>query len=82
MKSTLEELTSAERKALALFYDTPAYQALRRLVDIERLELAKSHVDQVDILQVRYLSGQTAALKKLIGTLRENFKSSNKKSHD
>lgn len=80
MKSTLEELSAADRKALAHFYETPAYAALRKLIDLERLELAKSHVDQVDILQVRYLSGQTSSLKKLIGTLQENFKASNKKS--
>lgn len=80
MKSTVEHLTPAERKALVLFYDTPAYQALRHLVDLERLELAKDHVDQTDILQVRYLSGQTAGLKKLVGTLVTIYKDSNKKS--
>lgn len=80
MKSTLEQLTAAERKALAHLYETDGYMALRKLIDIERLELAKSHVDQIDILQIRYLSGQTSSLKKLVGTLQENFKASNKKS--
>ena len=78
MKSTVEQLTPAERKALVLFYETPAYQALRRLIDIERLELAKDHVDLTEILQVRYLSGQVASLKKLAGTLQELYKDDKK----
>lgn len=79
MKSTLEQLSAGERKALALFYDTDAFKALRKLVDVERLELAKDHVDQTDIMQVRYLSGQASSLKKLILTLGENHKQSEKK---
>jgi len=71
MKSTVEQLSKSEREALALFKDSAADKALRRLVDIERLELAKDHVDQVDILVVRYLSGGANSLKKLVVTLND-----------
>lgn len=78
MKSSVEHLNSKERNALASFYGTEAYTALCKLVDVERLELAKDHVDLIDIMQVRYLSGQAAALKKLITTLQHNYKDSQK----
>ena len=70
MKSTIDHLTPKELLALAHFYDTEAYTALRKLIDAERLELAKSHVEQTDIMQIRHLSGQSTALKKLINTLK------------
>lgn len=76
MKSTVEQLTKSEREALALFHDSAADKALRKLVDLERLELAKDHVDQSDILMVRYLSGGANSLKKLVVTLNEIYKQS------
>lgn len=76
MKSTVELLTPEERKALVLFYDTRAHKALIQLIQNERLELAKDHVDQTDINQVRYLSGQVASLKKLAGTLKSLYQES------
>lgn len=79
MKSTLEQLSAKERELLAHFYDTDTYKALRKLVEVERLEIAKDHIDQTDILQVRYLSGQASSLKKLCLTLRDNHKQSDKK---
>lgn len=79
MKSTLEQLSAKEREALAHFYDTDAHKALRKLIDVERLELAKDHVNQTDILHVRFLSGQSDGLKKLALTLRENYKHFDKK---
>lgn len=76
MKSTVEQLSKSERDALALFKDSEADKALRKLIDIERLELAKDHVDQTDILNVRYLSGGANSLKKLVNTLNEIGKQS------
>jgi hypothetical protein len=78
MKSTLEKLSKADKQALAHFYDTDSYKALRRLVDLERIELAKDHVDQTDMMLVRYLSGQIQGLKKLILTLKTNYQNLNK----
>ena len=80
MKSPIQQLSVSEREALASLYDTEYFRVLRKLIDIERIELAKDHVDQTDILQIRYLSGQTASLKKLVGTIRSNFKDIDKKS--
>jgi hypothetical protein len=74
MKSTLEQLSKNERDALARFYETDGYKALKRLIEIERLEIAKDHVDVSDIMMIRYLSGQAQSLKKLINTLTENYK--------
>lgn len=37
MKTTVEQLTTEERKVLALFYDTQAFRALKRLLELERL---------------------------------------------
>lgn len=75
-KSTLDNLTGVERRALALWYDTESHKALVKLISLERLELAKDHVDETDMSVIRYLSGQVRGLKKLAGTIRENYKNS------
>jgi hypothetical protein len=72
MKATISLLTKSDKEALALFFETPAYKALVRLIEVERLELAKDHVNQLDMLYVRFLSGQAEGLKKLIKTLEDN----------
>lgn len=69
MKSSVDLLTSKQQELLAGFYGTEAYEALRALIDIERLELAKDTLDLQDILIVRHYSGQAHSLKKLIETL-------------
>lgn len=74
MKSTVSLLSPKEREALALFHDSEPDKALRKLVDLERLELAKDHVDQSDILMIRYLSGGANSLKKLVVTLDDIYK--------
>ena len=79
MKSTLEQLSAKEREALAHFYTTDAHKAQEKLINLERLELAKDHVGKRDILDVCYLSGQSDGLKKLILTIRENYKTFDKK---
>jgi hypothetical protein len=78
MKSSLSQLTDAERQTLALLYNKPDFKALTKLINIERLELAKDAIEQKDIGEVRYLHGQSVALQKLLGTLRSNFKDDNK----
>jgi len=80
VNSVIDKLTPKERLALVHLYSTEGYSALRKLVELERLELAKDHVDQMDILQIRYLSGQTKSLKKLIQTIDSAYKESEKKS--
>lgn len=74
MKSPLDQLSQGEREILALFVDTQAYTTLKKLIEAERLALAKDHVNQLDILNVRFLSGQVTSLKKLVSTLKDNYK--------
>lgn len=81
VKSTLEQLTKNERDALARLYSTDGYKALVKLIQAERLEIAKDHLDQSDILMIRYLSGQASGLKKLVLTLRDNYQKSNKEDN-
>lgn len=78
MKSTVEQLTPKDRKLLALFYETDTYASLKRLCELERVQLAKDAIDLRDIADVRYYSGQAASLKKLFGTLKDNYKSIDK----
>ena len=80
MKSTIELLSPTDRKALALFYGTPAYAALERLVKLERLELAKDAIEQTDILIVRYLHGGSVNLQKILRTVKDIHKSTEKGS--
>lgn len=74
MKSTIKQLTANERETLALLYDKIDFKVLTKLINIERLELAKDAIEQQDIGEVRYLHGQSIALQKLLGTIKENFK--------
>lgn len=78
MRSTLDGLGYKDKQLLAQFVDNETYKALRKLIDIERIELAKDAIDQVDMLQVRHLSGQAYGLKRLIGTLRSLLKEQEK----
>lgn len=78
MKSPVDKLSAEERAILANFHSSEEFKVLRKLVDMERLELAKDHVDQTDILQVRYLSGGANSLKKLILTIKQLQKTLNK----
>lgn len=80
MKSALDKLTGEEKSLLAHFVGSETYTVLRKLVDIERLELAKDHVNQDEIKHIKYLSGKSDGLKGLIETLIQNKKNVNKKS--
>lgn len=69
MKSVIEQLTPAEKKLLALFYNTPTYNAVKKIIEIERLELAKDSLEQLDIGQVRWLNGGATKLRGLLTTI-------------
>lgn len=73
MKSTVELLNKKDRELLALFYDTDTYNALKKLCELERLELAKDAITQRDITEVRHLAGQAESLKKLFGTIKDIY---------
>lgn len=74
MKSAADKLSLKEKKALALWYDSESYKALKHLIKIERELLAQDHVGQRDILEVCDLTGQTKSLKKLVRQLEVIYK--------
>jgi hypothetical protein len=80
MKSVTEQLSQSEQKLLALFYGTPTYNAVKKLIDIERLELAKDAIEQLEIGQVRWMNGGSTKLKGLLLTIKELNKTHEKKS--
>lgn len=82
MKSSLDSLSNDEKSLLAHFTGSEEYRVLFKLVEIERLELAKDHVNQDDIKHIKYLSGKSDGLKGLIATLKQNKKDVNKKDNN
>lgn len=73
MKSNLNRLSVKDKEALALFYDGEAHKALIKLIELEKTEYAKQHVGQLEIGQVRYLTGGVSSLNKLVNLLKENY---------
>lgn len=84
MKTTVQLLSSNERMALALFFGTDAFAALRHLCQLEIDGLAKDALSAQDMDAVRYSQGQAAMAKKLPLILKEIYneteKSEKKKS--
>lgn len=78
-KNTIELLSDDEKQALAALYEHSGFKALKRFVELERLELAKDSINQLDILNVRYLAGQAQSLKTLIKVLEAINKEANRK---
>lgn len=76
MKSTIEQLTGAQRKALALFYETPTYEALKALCQLEIDGLAKDALDSPSQEQTRYYAGQAQMASKLVKLIRQLYKES------
>lgn len=74
----MTELSPKERQALAHFYDTEAYKALMKLIELEKLAYAQQHVGIQEIGQVRYLTGKVGALNELIITLKAIYKKTEK----
>lgn len=79
MKSSIDLLASKDKQLLARLYETEYFPALKNLLVIERDQLAKDHVNETDMMQIRHLSGQASALKKLVITLKEINKTTQKK---
>lgn len=79
MKSSIDLLAPKTKQLLARLYETEYYPALVNLLVIERDQLAKDHVGVTDLLQICNLSGQTISLKKLVTTLKEINKTTQKK---
>lgn len=78
MKLTIELLSDKDRLLLADLYLDDRYKVLKKLMELQRIEYAKGHVNQKDILDIRFLSGKSEGLKDLNLTLKDNFKNIDK----
>lgn len=78
MKSTVEALSGKERDALALFYGTDAFQAFRRLCQIEIEGLGKDALAATTMDAVNFLKGRASFAKELPKLLEEIYKENKK----
>jgi hypothetical protein len=78
MKSTLEDLSASEKNALALFYDSAAYKALRHLCQAEIEGLGKDALLSQSHEHTRWLGGQADMAAKILKIIRELYKESQK----
>lgn len=78
MKSTVEQLSPKDRKALALFYQTDAYNALVHFAELEITTLGVDALSQTEITQVHYLRGRAAWAKELCILIRKISKETEK----
>lgn len=77
MKSTVEQLTTQERTALALFYDTPAYKAIKRLLELERLNIATKLLLLNPSIEGHFISkhqGRAEMAKDINLMIRDNYR--------
>jgi hypothetical protein len=80
MRSSLDKLTAKEKELLADFYKSSTYEALKKLIELEREELAKDAILawQNDPKFIAYLAGGADKLKGLCVLLKDNNKKSKK----
>ena len=74
MKSTLDKLSVEERDALSRLYENPSWKSVVKLIELERLELAKDAFEKTDIMEIRYLKGQADGLKRFFKTVKDNYR--------
>lgn len=65
MKSTIEQLTPKDRVALAHWYGTESFNALKKLLQFEIDGLGKDALASLDHEQTRFLSGQASMAVKI-----------------
>lgn len=74
MKSTVDLLTDKQREALALFYGTDAFDAIKQLCKLEIEGLGKDALASPDHEQTRFYAGQAAMAAKLPKVIRMLYK--------
>lgn len=79
MKSTLEQLSASKKQALALFYDTEAYKALKELCELEIDGLGKDALGSPSHEQTKWFGGQASMAAKIPKIIKELYIESNKK---
>lgn len=76
MKSTLDQLSETERETLARLYDSELYKPLKKLLEIERLNIATKlvDIDPSDSINIAKQQGRAANCKELNLILKGNAK--------
>ncbi len=64
MRRTIDRLNDKQRLALVDLYETDGYKALKRLIELERDELAKKCLT-IEPARLQYIQGEANALKQL-----------------
>ena len=80
MRSSVEQLTPSERKALILWYDTEAFKAFKQFCKLEIEGLGKDALDSPSHDMTRFYSGQANMAAKMPKMIRALYEESNKKS--
>ena len=72
----MKDLTSKDNEDLATLYDLPVYKALKRLMEVERFNIASKLLvwDSKDSTGLAFQQGQAHALKQINLKLKEIHK--------
>lgn len=82
MKSTVEQLNTKEKAALALLFGTDAFQALKKICQLEIDGVAKDALASTEINQVYFFRGEASMAKKLPKLVEQIYKESGKQKQD
>lgn len=78
ISSTLKKLSPAERDALARFYETDGYKALKKFCELDIAGLGKDALVAKDMEELNRFRGQAEILANLPVLIRELFLEMNK----
>lgn len=78
VKTVFDELPKKDRLALAHLYETDGYQVLKKLMELCRVNVAKSALIAQSFEEVKHLQGQAHGLKMLNLNMKENNTKMNK----
>lgn len=78
MSTVFDTLSAKDKTLLIALYETEHYQALKRLIESTRLNIATLALDAEDYPSLKHLQGQAYALKALHGQLKEAHDKSDK----
>lgn len=74
MGTIVSKLTPKDKKALAHFFETDAYSALKKLMSLAKANAAEKALKAFDFNEVKHLQGQNHALEALEETLEKVYK--------
>ena len=81
MKSTVDLLSTKERELLARLYESELYAPLKKLLELERNNIASKllEIPSDDVINISKQQGRAANCKELNLTLKDNFKAKSDK---